>query len=113
MKYLFILFIISTVTIFSVNGIAIDDYHCKVPTCRDFYYVKFVFFSFFFIYLNCENHFLISYRVYHNILNIRNMLTFVMKPFMDYKAFHRKTEHVSINILEDYIRHAFVCSIGF
>lgn len=24
----------------TTNGIAIDDFHCKVPTCRDFYYVN-------------------------------------------------------------------------
>lgn len=23
-----------------VHGIAIDDFHCKVPTCRDFYFVS-------------------------------------------------------------------------
>lgn len=24
----------------SADGIAIDDFHCKIPTCRDFYYVS-------------------------------------------------------------------------
>ncbi|CAF5116908.1 unnamed protein product, partial [Rotaria sp. Silwood1] len=30
--------IILILTFASINSIAIDDFHCKVPTCRDFHY---------------------------------------------------------------------------
>jgi hypothetical protein len=31
------IFILLILTFSLINSIAIDDYHCKVPTCRDFH----------------------------------------------------------------------------
>jgi len=38
MKFLSTLLILSMLTLSSIHAIAIDDFHCKVPTCRDFHY---------------------------------------------------------------------------
>ncbi len=36
------IFILLILTFSLINSIAIDDYHCKVPTCRDFHYVSLI-----------------------------------------------------------------------
>ncbi|CAF1580717.1 unnamed protein product [Adineta ricciae] len=38
MQFPVILLIVSILMIPSFHAIAIDDFHCKVPTCRDFHY---------------------------------------------------------------------------
>ncbi|CAM4787790.1 unnamed protein product [Rotaria magnacalcarata] len=38
MKLPVVISILTILTFSSINGIAIDDFHCKVPTCRDFHY---------------------------------------------------------------------------
>lgn len=41
MKYFSSVFILSMLPLLSIHAIAIDDFHCKVPTCRDFHYVRY------------------------------------------------------------------------
>ncbi|CAF0716842.1 unnamed protein product [Adineta steineri] len=38
MKYILNVLIFSVLTFSLITAIAIDDFHCKVPTCRDFHY---------------------------------------------------------------------------
>ncbi|UJR29966.1 hypothetical protein I4U23_017513 [Adineta vaga] len=38
MQFPLIILILSIFTYSYLNAIAIDDFHCKVPTCRDFHY---------------------------------------------------------------------------
>jgi len=46
---LLIFYFLLTIFFYSTYSIAIDDFHCKIPTCRDFYYVSSTFGRVFFL----------------------------------------------------------------
>lgn len=101
-SFLFYLFLSSFFC--SVNSIAIDDFHCKIPTCRDFFFVSFSF-------LLIDQQWTNDFRAWKNILVERNTKRSVLKLSMLYKLSHRIMANVSMIKQANWMNHVFVSDI--
>ena len=89
-----------------IRAIAIDDYHCKVPTCRDFYYVSVT---------PCDEQgsLWLMIRVWDIYLIMKRTKTRVTTRCSPCKPFLAFTASVSTTRWTNWILDAFVCLRSF
>lgn len=84
-----------------IDAIAIDDYHCKVPTCRDFYYVSSIVICPSMLRWLCSR----VWGIYQIMISTKKLVT---TPFLHFKQYHESLVNVSMKKLVNWIQSVYV-----